>query len=122
MWLCAIGTVKILTLDICLWVWYEYFVHIKKALGFSGLRRALSERLLQIEDYREADKVDYSLHDCFMSSFAMMYFQDPSLLTFQRRMQEVNQRNNLKTIFNVKDIPKDTQLRDVLDEISHESL
>lgn len=97
-------------------------MHIKKALGFSGLRRALSERLLQIEDYREADKVDYSLHDCFMSGFAMMYFQDPSLLTFQRRMQEVNQRNNLKTIFNVKDIPKDTQLRDVLDEISHERL
>lgn len=111
-----------MTLDICLWVWYEYFVHIKKALGFSGLRRALSERLFQIEDYREADKVDYSLHDCFMSGFAMMYFQDPSLLTFQRRMQEVNQRNNLKAIFNVRDIPKDTQLREVLDEISHERL
>jgi hypothetical protein len=57
-----------------------------------------------------------------MSGFAMMYFQDPSLLVFQRRMQEANQRNNLKTLFEVSDIPKDTQLRDVLDEIAYERL
>lgn len=97
-------------------------MHIKNTLGFNGLRQALSERLKQIEDYRELGKVGYSLHDCFMSGFAMMYFQDPSLLVFQRRMQEFNHRNNLKTMFNVSDIPKDTQLRNVLDEISSDRL
>ena len=50
-----------------------------------------------------------------MSAFAMMYFQDPSLLQFQNRMQQSINRNNLKTVFNVSAIPKDTQLRDALD-------
>lgn len=45
----------------------------------------------------------------------MMFFQDPSLLQFQRRLQEKIHRNNLKTVFNVSAIPKDSQLKDVLD-------
>jgi len=46
----------------------------------------------------------------------MMFFQDPSLLQFQKRLQKSINRNNLKTIFNVSAIPKDTQLWDILDE------
>jgi hypothetical protein len=91
-------------------------VHIKKDLGFTALRSTLSKRLRESKDNRQNGKVKHSLHDCFMSSFAMMYFQDSSLLSFQRRMQEVNQRNNLMTMFNVSNIPSETQLRDVLDE------
>lgn len=91
-------------------------MHIKKHLGFTALRKIISERLLQIEDGRQQGKVDYTLHDCAMSAFAMMFFQDPSLLEFQRRMQEAINRNNLKTMFHVASIPKDTQLRELLDQ------
>ena len=90
-------------------------MHVKKHLGFSGLRKTIFKRLLQIEDFRKGE-VDYTLYDCFMSAFAMMFFQDPSLLQFQKRIQTSINRNNLKTVFNVSAIPKDTQLRDVLDE------
>ncbi len=90
-------------------------MHIKKHLGFAALRKIISERLLEIEDSRQQGKVDYTLHDCAMSAFAMMFFQDPSVLEFQRRMEESTNCNNLKTMFNVVSIPKDTQLRDVLD-------
>jgi hypothetical protein len=58
--------------------------------------------------------VDYTLHDCFMSGFAMMFFQDPSLLQFQLRLEKRFNRNNLKTLFDITDIPKDSQLRQVL--------
>ena len=91
-------------------------MHIKKHLGFAALRTILSERLREIEDGRQQGKVYYPLHDCAMSAFAMMFFQDPSVLEFQRRMQESINLNNLKTMFNVESIPKDTQLRDVLDQ------
>ena len=91
-------------------------MHIKKHLGFAALRKIISKRLRQIEDARQQGKVYYPLHDCAMSAFAMMFFQDPSVLEFQRRMQESINRNNLKTMFNVESIPKDTQLRDVLDQ------
>jgi hypothetical protein len=97
-------------------------VHTKKHLGLSALRKIISERLCEIEDCRQQGKVDYTLHDCFMSAFAMMFFQDPSLLEFQRRMQESINHNNLKTIFNVEAIPKDTQLRDVLDQCPTDKL
>jgi hypothetical protein len=91
-------------------------LHIKKHLGFAALRKIISERLREIEDGRQQGKVYYPLHDCAMSAFAMMFFQDPSVLEFQRRMQESINSNNLKTMFNVASIPKDSQLRDVLDQ------
>jgi hypothetical protein len=97
-------------------------LHIKKHLGFAALRKTMSERLLEIEDGRQQGKVDYTLHDCAMSAFAMMFFQDPSVLEFQRRMQESIHHNNLKTMFNVESIPKDTQLRDVLDQCALDPL
>ena len=75
-----------------------------------------------IDDKRQKAKVDYSIHDCVMSAFAMMYLQDPSLLAFQRRVQDRIHRNNLHTIFGVHNIPKDSQLRNLLDNLSLESL
>lgn len=48
----------------------------------------------------------------------MMFFQDPSLNAFQQRLQEKQQLNNLKTMFNVSAIPKSTQLRTSLDNIA----
>lgn len=75
-----------------------------------------------MEDHRQSVKVEYCLHDVLMSCFAMMYFQDPSILGFQRRMQEGLHCNNLKTIFNVGSIPKETQMRDVTDVIPTEEL
>jgi len=97
-------------------------MHIKKHLGFNSLRKQLSERFNQIEDQRQQGKVGYSIHDCCMSGFASMYFQDPSLLEFQKRMQESIQFNNLSSMFKVTAIPKDTQLRDVLDELQPDKL
>ena len=93
-------------------------MHHKKHLSFTALRKSLSEHFAQIDDRRQSAKVDYSLHDCLMSAFAMMFFQDPSLLTFQQRLQDGIHKNNLTTVFAVDDIPKDTQMRSVLDAIA----
>jgi len=57
-----------------------------------------------------------------MSAFAMMFLQDPSLLAFQRRLEETTQLNNLKSLFAITDIPGDTQLRDTVDEVEPEQL
>jgi len=57
------------------------------------------------------------MHDCCQSIFAMMFFQDPSINAFQQRLQEKQELNNLKTLFNVGAIPKSTQLRIALDNI-----
>lgn len=94
---------------------------IKKHLSFTGLRCCLSEAFHQIDDWRQASKVDISLHDAMMSGFACMHFQDPSLLQFQKRLQEEQHRNNLKTFFDVSIIPKETQMRELIDAVDSET-
>ena len=74
-------------------------LHSKKHLSFSALRKLISERVSAFDDSRQQGKVDYSLHDCCQSAFAMMFFQDPSINAFQERLQEKRQLNNLKMDF-----------------------
>jgi hypothetical protein len=82
----------------------------------------MAEHFSVIVDNRQQNKCDYSQHDILMSAFACMYFQDPSLLHFQKRLEQSQQRNNLRNIFNVQNIPSNNQLRDVLDDIPSEAL
>ncbi|GBE34788.1 transposase DDE domain protein [bacterium BMS3Bbin06] len=67
-------------------------------------------------------KIKHSIHDVFMSGYAMMYFQDPSILQFQKRLEEGIHNNNLKTLFEVKSIPKDTQMKEVIDAVDSTEL
>jgi hypothetical protein len=97
-------------------------VHIKKHLSFSALRKSVGELFGRIDDRRQSGKVDFTLHDCLMSALAMMFFQDPSLLSFQRRMQERMQCSNLKTMFGVNAIPSDAVLRKTLDQVDTENI
>jgi hypothetical protein len=97
-------------------------VHTKKHLSFSALRKALSELFENIDDSRQAGKIDYTLHDCLMSALAMMFFQDPSVLSFQRRMQDNMQSSNLKTMFGVNSIPSDSSLRQSMDAVPTEAI
>lgn len=95
---------------------------IKKHLNFTALRRNLSETFKGIPDWRQQSKLSISLHDALMSGFACMHFQDLSILQFQKRMQEEQHRNNLETLFDVKDIPKETQMREIIDGVKSDYL
>jgi hypothetical protein len=57
-----------------------------------------------------------------MSAFAMLFFQHPSLLEYQRRMQQRTGRSNLERVFQVAAIPSDTQMREILDGVPTEPL
>lgn len=92
----------------------------KKHLSFGSLRKELSSLFDGLPDERDSMKTDYSSHDAVMSGFACMYFQDPSLLQFQEQLKKSLNRSNLETLFAVKNNPRDTQLRDVIDEVQSE--
>jgi hypothetical protein len=93
-------------------------VHVKKHLSFNALQKSAGEVFDQIDDHRQSGKVGFALHDCLMSALAMMFFQDPSLLSFQRRMQCCN----LKSRFGVKSIPCDAVLRKTVDIVDTENI
>jgi hypothetical protein len=94
----------------------------KKHLGFGSLRIALSGLFNELPDRRQELKTSYAIHDAMMSGFACMFFQDPSLLQFQKRLQEERNRDNLQTLFDVKDIPEDTQMREIIDQVDSDEL
>lgn len=94
----------------------------KKHLRFDALRTSLSAHFDNISDSRQPGKNNYSTHDVLMSGFACMYFQDPSLLHFQKRLEKKHQKNNLQTIFRVKHTPKNSQMREIIDNIPSSSL
>ena len=87
----------------------------KKHLCFESLRKTLSRLFQQTPDQRDKHKSDYSIHDIMMSGFACMFFQDPSLLQFQQKLKDKRRCDNLQTLFDIENIPKETQMREVMD-------
>jgi hypothetical protein len=93
-----------------------------KSLTLETIVELLATTFGELEDPRATDQLTYPLHDTVMSGFALMFFQHPSLLQFQRAMKQKRRRCNLETIFGVRDVPSDTQMREILDGVEPELL
>ena len=61
---------------------------------------------------------DYSMADAIMSAFAMFSLKDPSLLAFQQRRND----ENMKNLFRIRQIPSDTQMREIADPLAPDFL
>ena len=94
----------------------------KKHLSFGSLRSFISKHLCQYRDWRQQKRCSYSIHDAVMSAFACMYYQSPSLLQFQKELEDREKNNNMRTLFGVSDIPENTQLRNITDKMNSEHL
>ena len=89
---------------------------IKKHLSFTALRKMISTHVGSWLDIRREKSIDHSVHDAFMSGLACMYFQEPSLLQFQKEMESKFQQNNLRNLFDVKSIPSNNVIKEILDD------
>ena len=66
-----------------------------KSLTLESIVELLATTFGELEDPRAAEQLTYPLHDTLMSGFALMFFQHPSLLQFQRAMEQKRRRCNL---------------------------
>ena len=73
----------------------------------------------RVPDHR-ASNGKIPLTDALMSGFAMFSLKDPSLLAFDVRRKE--DPSSLHTVYGVEQIPCDSQMRDILDLVTPESL
>ncbi len=64
----------------------------------------------------------YTNRDAVNSAFAAFFFQFPSLLRYMREMQEREKRDNVQSLFDVKGIPSDNQIRNIVDETAPEAI
>jgi hypothetical protein len=93
-----------------------------KQLTFDAFRDMLATTFAAIADQRDPRRITWELPAVLMSAFAMLFFQHPSLLEYQRRMQQRMGRSNLERVFAVEEIPSDTQMREILDGVPTEPL
>jgi hypothetical protein len=85
------------------------------------LKTSFSTVLNAMPETGDKSKCTYSQHDIVINAFACMYFQDPSFFGISKRLENKLKNNNIKPLFDVKDIHQDTQLRTVLDNIPTDS-
>lgn len=94
-------------------------IPMRKRLNADAMIAAVRADFKRIDDKR-AKNVKISLPDALMSGVAMFAFKDPSLLAFDQR--RCNEPESLHGIFGIVDIPCDSQMRAILDEIDPREL
>ena len=94
-------------------------MHAKKHLSFSSIRQTIADKFATIQDTRAANSSN-SIVDVMLSGLACMYYQSPSLLEFQRKMEKKEQRNNLRSMFTVQELPTDQGMRNIIDQVDSE--
>ena len=99
--------------------WYR-IMHSKKHLSFNAIRNIIADNLVTIKDTRAANNSN-TIVDVMLSGLAFMYYQSPSLLEFQRRMEKKEQLNNLRSMFTVKNLPTDQGMRNIIDQVDSEA-
>jgi hypothetical protein len=89
-------------------------IKMRSHLNADTLYARIREDFDRVKDHR-ASNAKISLSDALMSGFAMFSLKDPSLLAFDERRRE--DPDSLNTVFGIKDIPCDSQMRTTLDPV-----
>lgn len=92
---------------------------VRKKLNADSFLALVRQDFRKVPDAR-ADNAKITLNDTLMAALAMFQLKDPSLLAFDKRRQE--EPENLHSVFGIKVIPCDTQMRTILDPLPLDSL
>ena len=93
-----------------------------QTLTFEALRDELRTTFRAIVDQRDPRRITWGLPAVLMRAVALVFCQHPSLLEDQRRRQQRTGRSNLERVFQVEELPSDTQMREILDGVPTEPL
>ena len=69
-------------------------------------------------DHRTGSNTQYEPADFGMAAFSLFFMQSPSFLAHQRRIEQGCGRSNCQSLFGMNKIPKDNQIRKMLDPVS----
>ena len=94
---------------------------VRKHLSADGLHKA-DINSLNKEKLVEYKKSEFSCKDCVMSGLAVFGLKFPSLLKFEENKNDKVIRGNLRSLYNVTNVPSDTCLRERLDDLMPSNL
>jgi hypothetical protein len=100
---------------------YQPNFRIKKNLNLTSLIAKVSRQFNLVPDQRRQSHCVYKQHDVMMAALSCMFLQQPSWLQFQQQLQAGLNDNNMAHLFNTTELPKETQTREILDDIDSEN-
>jgi hypothetical protein len=89
---------------------------------FDTMVASLRSAMGQFPDIRTGKNTQYEVMDAASGAFSVFFTQCPSFLQHQKLMQEKYGLSNAKTLFGMKAIPSDNQIRNLLDQVPPASL
>jgi hypothetical protein len=93
-----------------------------KLLGTELILKTVGTQFLKIKEHRAKNgNIKISMQDAAMSGLAVFILKFPSLLQFNNARDSLLIKNNLRNLFGIKEVPSDTQLRDILDLVGPKS-
>jgi hypothetical protein len=91
-----------------------------KSLSIASLLANVRNVFAKIQHTINSRKITFS--DCLMSALAMFSLKSPSLLAFDQGRTEPTVEANLQNLFKIKQVPSDTYMRELLDDVDHRNL
>lgn len=90
----------------------------RQDLSAPGLYQMVRSEFEKIDDPRQPRRTLISYVSALMSATAMFSFKSPSLLAFEHDVRcDEHVQANLKRIFQIENVPSDTTMREIIDEI-----
>ena len=92
------------------------------AKGWDQLVGSLRRTLGGLPDARTGDNASYSMEDIGLGAFSVFFTQSPSFLAAQKSMQQAKGHSNAQSLFQIKEIPCDNHIRQILDPVEPKEL
>lgn len=95
----------------------------RKSLSADGLVSTLKHQFSKISEHREnKGNIQISLPDAALSAFAMFSLKYPSILSFVKTgRSDTTEGKNIRSLYQINNIPSDTQMRTILDGVDTKS-
>jgi hypothetical protein len=95
---------------------------MSKRLSFIQLNHLLQTVLEGLPEHRKGKNLIYLIKDAALGAFSVFFMQSPSFLAHQENMQRQAGHNNASSLFGLKTLPSDNQIRNLLDPLEPEHL
>ena len=90
----------------------------KAVFTFDDMIASLRQAIKGFPDLRTGKNTRYDIMDAASGAFSVFFTQCPSFLSHQQLMQQKYGLSNAKTLFGMRNIPSDNQIRNLLDKVN----
>jgi hypothetical protein len=87
-------------------------------LSIGQMVKWVKEAALKFPDRRTGENTQYEMEDAALGAFAVFFTQSPSFLAYQQDMKRNKGRSNAESLFEMTDVPGDSQIRLLLDSVA----